>query len=397
VVVEGWDEWDRWDRGLGGVRIRVGTLVRQAGVIGDGIEIDARSHGNDFACLLHAQQHLAPGFGVVAGGAQDVFDAVGSGTVVQEAQNGLPMQRADRTGAQARERGAIRFAEPVEGRDALRGGEDLVGQQTGLGAEGVFGRDEQAGVLSHGVRREEQATASHFQQWGGRGRGERGGRGLLQGAGEQDGTVGLMGQFEEGGQAARETSNGTGGIQDDQAGVEAADGGGQVIQVLGEREAVGDWTRSVFERGTQEQDVGRVAPGGFQARFNGVGGRVIGGEEEDVALWSGCAVRKWGAAGDAGGQGEGEEGETAVGGGIEQGEVTKGDATGPQPAEGLAGHVREQEEFDWGGSRGASRLGRHAWEGGGGDGEIEGAFELVQEVVIDGFEGHGEGPFRVIE
>ncbi len=136
--------------------------MRQAGVIGGSIE--ARSHGNEFACLLHAQQHLAPSFVVVAGGAQDVFDAVGSGTVVQEAQNGLPMQGADRTGAQARERGAIAFAEPVEGGDALRGGDDLVGEQTGRRAEGVFGRDEEGGVLIRGVRREEQATASHFEE-----------------------------------------------------------------------------------------------------------------------------------------------------------------------------------------------------------------------------------------
>ena len=35
-------------------------------------------------------------------------------------------------------------------------------------------------------------------------------------------------------------------------------------------------------------------------------------------------------------------------------------------------------------------MGRGPWEGGGGGGAVE----LVQEVVIDGFEGHGGGPFR---
>jgi len=111
----------------------------------------------------------------------------------------------------------------------------------------------------------------------------------------------------------------------------------------------------------------------------------------------GRAIRKWGAAGDAGGQREGEEGEAATGGGVEQGEVTKGNATRPQPAEGLAGDVREEEDSGWEESRRASRLGRCAWEGGGGGGEVEGAFELVQEVVVDGFEGHGGGPFGVSE
>jgi len=77
--------------------------------------------------------------------------------------------------------------------------------------------------------------------------------------------------------------------------------------------------------------------------------------------------------------------------------VAKGDATWPQPAEGLAGDIREQEESDWNGSRGASRLGRGAWEGGGGGGVVEGAVEFVQEAVVDGFEGHGGGPFWVSE
>jgi len=147
----------------------------------------------------------------------------------------------------------------------------------------------------------------------------------------------------------------------------------------------------------EEQDVGGIASGSFQAGFDGVSGRVVGGEEDDGALLGGRAVGKRGAAGDAGGQGEGEQGEAATGGGVEQGEVAKGNATGPQPREGLAGNVGEEGDSGWEGSRGASRLGGCAWEGGGGVGEVEGAVEFVQEVVIDGFEGHGGGPFVVSE
>jgi len=219
---------------------------------------------------------------------------------------------------------------------------------------------------------------------------------LAQGAGEHDGAVGLLGQFDEGGQAASETGDGAGGIQDEQAGVEAADHGGQVIQILGEREraGAGECMRGILDEGMEEQHMGGIASGGGEAWFDGLGGRVIGSEEDDGALLGGRAIRKWGAAGDAGSQGEGQEREAATGGGIEQGEVTKGDAAGPEPGEGLAGHVREEEDSGWEGSRGASRRGGCAWEGGGGGGEVEGAFEFVQEVVVDGFEGHGGGPFR---
>jgi hypothetical protein len=58
------------------------------------------------------------------------------------------------------------------------------------------------------------------------------GRGLAQGAGEQDGTGVLAGEINESGQAAGETGDGTGRINDEQAGVEGADEGGQVVQAL---------------------------------------------------------------------------------------------------------------------------------------------------------------------
>ena len=64
-------------------------------------------------------------------------------------------------------------------------------------------------------------------------------RGLAQGASEQNGAVGLAGEINEGRQAAGETRDGAGRIEDDQAEVQAADDGGQVVQVLGERVRAG--------------------------------------------------------------------------------------------------------------------------------------------------------------
>src|SRR2546423_9503770 len=66
----------------------------------------------------------------------------------------------------------------------------------------------------------------------------------------------------------------------------------------------------------------------------------------------GRAVGKRRAAGDAGGQGEGHEGEARAGGAIKQGEVALGDTTGPQPGEGFIGCLREEV----GGRLGSRRL-----------------------------------------
>src|SRR5207237_1484650 len=86
--------------------------------------------------------------------------------------------------------------------------------------------------------------------------------------------------------------------------------------------------------------------------FEGVGGGVVGSQEDNVPLLGGRAVGKGRAAGYAGGQGEGDEGEARSGGGIEQGEVTQGDATGPEPGEGFGGHLREEV----GGRQGSRRF-----------------------------------------
>ena len=265
--------------------------------------------------------------------------------------------------AQTCQVGVITLTEPVDGGDSSLGREDVIGQNARLCAEGMPGGEQEVVALVTWIGCEQQATAGGLEQgrrWAGCVQGIGGW--FAQGAGEQDGAGGLVGEFDEGGQAAGQASNGTGRIEDDQAGVQAADDDGQVVQVVGESEraCAGQGTGSILDDGTQEQDMGGITSGSLQTRFEGVGGTVVGGQEDDVACLGGGAVGKGRAAGDAGGQGEGDEGEATVGGAIEQGEVTQGDATGPEPAEGFAGDVREEVD-GWQGSRGASRWGRCAW------------------------------------
>src|SRR6266567_4536202 len=56
-----------------------------------------------------------------------------------------------------------------------------------------------------------------------------------------------------------------------------------------------------------------ITAGRLEARFEDVGGRVVGGQQQDVASLGGRTVRQGRAARDAGGQGEGHEGEAVVG------------------------------------------------------------------------------------
>ncbi len=221
------------------------------------------------------------------------------------------------------------------------------------------------------------------------------GRGLVQGAGEQDGAVGLAGKIDEGRQAAGEARDGAGGIDDDQAGVQAADETGQVVQVVGEsvRAGAGKGPRSIHDEGTHKQEMGGIATGSFEARFEDVGGGVVGSEEQDVALLGGRAIGQGRATGDAGGQGEGQEGEARAGGGIEQGEVTQGDATGPQPGEGLVGHLREE----LGGGQGSRRFLRRRLLFGNGAFVVGNfALDVASDEVVEVARGarvHGEDPF----
>src|SRR5438128_8492352 len=112
--------------------------------------------------------------------------------------------------------GVITLTEPVDAGDSSLGREDVRGENARLCAEGMLGGEQEVVALVTGVGREEQATAGGLEQgrrWAGCVQGIS--RGLAQAAGEQDGAGGLVGKVDEGGQAARQASNGTGRIQDD--------------------------------------------------------------------------------------------------------------------------------------------------------------------------------------
>src|SRR2546421_11931704 len=98
----------------------------------------------------------------------------------------------------------------------------------------MFGGQQQLVAVAAGVGSEQQARASGLEQGrGGSRRVEGVDRRLAQGAGQQDGAIGLAGKIDESRQAAGETRDGTGGIEDEQAEVQAADDGGQVGGGLG--------------------------------------------------------------------------------------------------------------------------------------------------------------------
>jgi hypothetical protein len=60
--------------------MRVGTVVRQTGMGGGGIEAAGRR--DQLPGHFHAYEHFAPGFLVVAGGLEDRWDALRGGAVV---------------------------------------------------------------------------------------------------------------------------------------------------------------------------------------------------------------------------------------------------------------------------------------------------------------------------
>ncbi len=93
----------------------------QARVIRGGIEGETGRNLDEFARLFHAQHHFASGFIIVAGGMKDVLEAVGSGTLVQEVENGLSLRGANGTGTHTHQGGVSAGAEPIEGRDAWVG------------------------------------------------------------------------------------------------------------------------------------------------------------------------------------------------------------------------------------------------------------------------------------
>ena len=131
-------------------------------MMGGGVETPG---GRDqFPGALHAQEHFAPCFAVVAGGLQNVGDALGRVAVLQEAQDGLSVGRVDGTGAQARELAVVTFAQPVDGGDAGFRGMNVVGQRDRLGAEGMFGRKQELVAVAGWVGSQQQARACGLEQ-----------------------------------------------------------------------------------------------------------------------------------------------------------------------------------------------------------------------------------------
>ena len=106
-------------------------------MVGGGVE--AASEGDEFTGMLHAHEHFATSFVVVAGSGQDVFDVTGIGTFVQKLEDGTAVWGADGAGAEALECGEIGSREPGKKRLVALGGSDGVGEGGWCGTQGVFG------------------------------------------------------------------------------------------------------------------------------------------------------------------------------------------------------------------------------------------------------------------
>ena len=131
-------------------------------MVGGGVETTSRR--DQFSGHFHAQQHFASGFAVVAGGLEDVRDGLGGVAVLQEAQDGLPVGRADGTGTQARKLVVVTLAQPVDGRDAYFRGEKIIRQDTRLRAEGMFGGEQELVAVAGWIGSQQQARACGLEQ-----------------------------------------------------------------------------------------------------------------------------------------------------------------------------------------------------------------------------------------
>lgn len=194
-------------------------------MVGGGVEPTGR--GVQFASEFHADEHFAASFVVVAGGGEDGGDGLRSGAVLQEVEDGLSVWGGDRASAETCQVGALVFTEPVQGGDALGGEAGVVGEDGGLWAEEMVGGEQEAVVLVVRIGGKQEAATDGLEdrrRWGRRAQGVSDGG--AEGADEQDGAVGLLGQFSQGGKAAGETGHSTGGIEDEQTGVHEADDGG---------------------------------------------------------------------------------------------------------------------------------------------------------------------------
>ena len=99
------------------------------------------------------------------------------------------------------------------------------------------------------------------------------------------------------------------GVDDDEGGFGACDVCFQGADVVWEGEGsvieFAVFGVDVFD-GHEEEDVGRVASGGLESRFDGAARVVVGGDEDDVA-WFGGGVAGHGLSGcNEGGDGGGE-------------------------------------------------------------------------------------------
>src|SRR5690242_3868666 len=115
-------------------------------MVGGGVK--ATGGRDEFTGHLHAHEHFAPGLVVVAGGSEDIFDLAGSGTIVQEVENGLPVQGTDGAVAEALKGGRVLFSEPVDGENAGFGDEEFVGKEAGWAAEWMPSSEEEVATFA---------------------------------------------------------------------------------------------------------------------------------------------------------------------------------------------------------------------------------------------------------
>ena len=182
------------------------------------------TEGDEFASLGHTEEHFAAGFVVVAGGGKNGFDGTRFGTFAQKLQDGETVWRTNGTGTEALEVSGIGHREPGEEGKILVGGGDMVGKNGGCGTEGVFRGEHETVALVTRIRGEQEVAASGSKHSGGGTAGMQGIGGWTgEGAGEQNGAVGALGQIDKGRNGAPPAGEGAVGIEDEQAGVAGGD------------------------------------------------------------------------------------------------------------------------------------------------------------------------------
>ena len=83
----------------------------------------------------------------------------------------------------------------------------------------------------------------------------------------------------------------------------------------------------------KKTDVRWITACGLYTRFDGIGGAVFGGDQENAALDAGCAIGHGSACGDPAGKVEGEQGFAKAGVAVKGGQFAAGDALFPEPME----------------------------------------------------------------